>query len=440
MNFDISAHGAGGQQDLPIPLNLAASGGVAALVLSFAILAWAWRKPRYQDETALRSWAAPRWIRDLVDSPAWLATWRIFGVVVTAYAALAAIAGPNSAINPVVGIFYIYLWVGIVALSFLFGPVYRTISPARSLVWLLSKIGGAPPGIKAYPQWLGYWPAALGLFAFAWIELVKPVPTDLGGIRFWCAIYLGVMMMGSAVFGERFLERADPFEVLSTLVGGLSVWGREDGRLVLRSPLANVNRAQVDAGLTAVVGVLLGSTAYDGFRESPHFVKFVQDSSIDGRLLRNLGLLAFCLAAIGIFTLGATLTGVGPTIRRRDLPNLLAPSVIPIIFGYFVAHYLTLLVESGQRYLAYLGDPFGRGDDWFGLAGVDTNYWLSNHPGLLATIKVLAVVTGHVTAAVVAHDRAVAVLPKRHQITGQLSMLAVMIIFTGGGLLLLFSA
>jgi hypothetical protein len=59
---------------------------------------------------------------------------------------------------------------------------------------------------------------------------------------------------------------------------------------------------------------------------------------------------------------------------------------------------------------------------------------------VLATIKVMAVVTGHVAAVVVAHDRAIALLPRRHQITGQLPLLMVMVGFTAGGLYLLFNA
>ena len=54
--------------------------------------------------------------------------------------------------------------------------------------------------------------------------------------------------------------------------------------------------------------------------------------------------------------------------------------------------------------------------------------------------KVLAVVVGHVLGVIAAHDRAVAVLPPRHQITGQLPMLFAMIAFTTGGLYLLFAA
>ena len=49
-------------------------------------------------------------------------------------------------------------------------------------------------------------------------------------------------------------------------------------------------------------------------------------------------------------------------------------------------------------------------------------------------------VTGHVLGIVLAHDRAVALFPHRHAVRGQVPMLVVMVVYTLGGLLLLFSS
>ena len=49
-------------------------------------------------------------------------------------------------------------------------------------------------------------------------------------MRLWCAAYVAAMLLGGAMFGNTFYERADPFEVYSTLVAKLSVWGRRDER------------------------------------------------------------------------------------------------------------------------------------------------------------------------------------------------------------------
>ena len=350
--------------------------------------------------------------------------------------------GKDLVINPVFGIFYVWWWVGLVPLSLLLGPVWKAISPGRTLNLLLAKASGGDPerGVFTYPERLGHWPAALGLFAFVWMELVYPYSTEIGPVRLWCAAYVAVMLVGGALFGNTFFERADPFEVYSTLVSRMSVWGRRDDLLVIRSPLANLDTTPVRPGLLAVMAVLFGSTAFDSFKDSTRWVQFVQGSSTSSYLLNNLGLLTFCVGVGVVFAAGCMLTGLGDDLRRRELPNLFAHSVVPIVVGYIFAHYLSYLVEVGQLTLIQASDPFSDGSNWFGTANLTVSYWLSLHPTLLADIKVLAVVTGHVLGVVAAHDRAIRILPKRHQLTGQLPLLFAMIAFTVGGLYLLFAA
>lgn len=434
------AHGIGAAKDLPISPELAIAGATAALVVSFTVLAVAWRTPRYDAATSGRP--APQWVRDVVDATWWRILWRAVGFAVFLYAGAAAVFGKDLVINPVFGVFYVWWWVGLVPLSLLFGPVWKAISPVRTINVGFAKLSGSDPerGIFTYPAWLGHWPAALGLYAFVWLELVYPYSTELGPVRLWVAGYVAAMLIGGALFGNVFYERADPFEVYSTLVSRMSAWGRRGDLLVVRSPLANLDSTPVRPGLLAVVAVLFGSTAFDSFKDSSPWVRFVQGSTVNGYLLNNVALLAFCVGVGALFALGTVLTGLGEHLRRRDLPNQFAHSVVPIVVGYVVAHYLSYLVEVGQLTLVYLSDPFSNGSNFLGTANWDVNYWLSYHPTLLANIKVLAVVAGHVLGVIAAHDRAVRILPARHQLTGQLPLLFAMVAFTIGGLYLLFAA
>lgn len=438
----IDAHGIGGQSDLPIPLELAVSGAVAALVLSFAVLVLAWRRPRYADPQAVRALRVPPLLSRGVLSPYAKVALRVVGFVLFLYTAACAVFGVDQLTNPFFGIVYIWWWVGLVFASLLFGPVWKAISPVRTINDLLQSVSGGDGerGIRDYPEWLGLWPAALGLYAFVWLELVYERSDELADVRLWCAVYVAVMLIGGAVFGNRFYEHADPFEVYSSLVARLSPWHVVDGRVLLRSPLANLASTPSTPGLVAVVAVLFGSTAFDSFSESPYWNGVIYDATLTGNQLNNLALLGFCLTAGLLFAAGCALTGVGEGVRRRDLPRRFAHSIIPIVAGYIVAHYLTLLVDSGWQTLARASDPFGKGWDILGTASLTPSYWFSYHPTLLATIKVLAVVAGHVTAAVAAHDRALEVLPRRHQVTGQLPLLVTMVAFTAGGLYLLFNA
>lgn len=442
MERELLAHGLGGAKDLPISPELAIAGAVAALVVSFTVLALAWRTPRYDGHERSRGRAAPAWLRGTVDSTWFPVVVRAFGLALFGWFLLAAVLGENLVINPALGMFYVLLWVGIVPLSLLLGPAYKALSPVRTLHAGLARLTGSDPatGLRDYPAGLGYWPAALGLYAFVWLELVHPDSTQLGTVRLWVAVYVALMLLGGAVYGDRFFERADPFEVYSTLVGRLSVWGRHEGVLVMRSPLANLSGVVVAPGLVAVVAVLFGSTGFDSFRESPPWLRYVQSTELSSTLLANLALLAFCVGVGLVFSVATAATGVGDGVARRELPSLFAHSMVPIIVGYIAAHYLSYLIEYGQVTLVQMSDPLSRGDNLLGTADLEVNRWLSYHPTLLANIKVLGVVIGHVLGVVAAHDRAIRLLPRKHQLTGQLPLLVAMVGFTAGGLYLLFAA
>lgn len=437
----VFAHGIGGAKDLPIPFEYALAGAGAALAVSFIVLALAWREPRFDGRNGGR--AAPSWLAGVVDSPVFGWTLRALGMAFFLYVGWAAIAGPDLLVNPTFGVFYVLLWVGVVPASLAFGPFYRAVNPARTIHLLLSKATGGDPaqGMVELPRWVGYWPAAVGLFAFVWFELVYPSSTYLGPVRLWLAIYVAVVVVGGALFGSSWIERADPFEVYSTLVGRLSFFGRrEDGTLVLRSPLNNLDGTPAAPGLVGVVAVLFGSTAFDSFKDSSRWLQYTQSSPMDATLLNTVALLLFCAVVAGTFAAATMTTGIGDGVRRRELPNQFAHSVVPIIVGYIVAHYLSYFVEVGQQTLVLLSDPLARGDDYLGTGGWQVNYWLSSHPTFLSVTKVVAVVVGHVLGVIAAHDRAVKLLPRRHQLTGQLPLLFVMVFYTVSGLFLLFGA
>lgn len=437
----VFAHGIGGAKDLPIPALYAIAGGAAALAVSFIVLALAWRTPRFDAATSGRPVPAP--LAVLVDHPAFEAALRVLGFGFFGYVVWAAVFGPDLLINPTFGVVYVILWVGIVPASLLFGPVYRAVSPIRTVNLLFSRLTGGDPerGLLEPPRWLGYWPAAIGLFSFVWLELVYPESTYLSPVRLWFAVYIAVMLVGSAVFGSRWLERADPFEVFSTLVGHLSVLGRRaDGALVFRSPLGNLDGVVPAAGLVGVVSVLFGSTAFDSFKDSNTWLVFLQTTDLNKELVNTATLLLFCGVVGGSFAIATMATGVHAGVRRTSLPGLFAHSVVPIVVGYMTAHYLSFFVEVGQQTVVQLSDPMGTGANLLGTGNWEVNFWLSSHPTFLAVTKVLAVVTGHVLGVIAAHDRAIKLLPRRHQVTGQLPLLVVMVFYTVTGLYLLFGA
>lgn len=415
-------------------------GAAAAILASFLVLGLLWREPRLDPARAGRP--LPAGLARVLDAAPTRVGLRVVGALAAAYVALAAVFGRDDALNPTAGSVYVLLWIGVPVASVLLGPVWRLLNPLRSLHWLLSRLVGTRPeeGVAPLPSGLGYWPAALSLLAFVWLELVAPAATTLPVLRTFFAAYVAVHLLAATYWGSAWFDRGDGFEVFSSLAARLAPLGRRaDGSLVLRNPLAGVATTPTGPGLFAVVGVLLGSTAYDSMAGSPWWVTVLQDGPFSAEVTGTVGLLAAVLLVTAAFSGAAALSGRGSGRRPREVGAALAPSLVPIVMGYVVAHYWSLLVLVGQQTVIQLSDPLGDGSDWLGTGGRGVDTTLAD-PGLVAVLQVGAVVTGHVLGVVLAHDRAVALLPRRRAVVGQVPLLVLMVGYTIGGLTLLFAS
>ncbi|MGZ4593447.1 MAG: hypothetical protein ACXV3C_06250 [Actinomycetes bacterium] len=434
------AHGVGSRQDLPIPFSFVVIGAAVALVVSFLALLLLWREPRLDPVHAGRP--LPRSLARALDSRIMRNGLRLLGMVATAYVALAAVFGKDDALNPTATVVYVLFWVGIPLLSLVFGPVWRMLNPIRTVHLALSRLMGTRPqeGLAPLPPWLGYWPAALSLLAFVWMELIAPNRATLPDLRLFFAVYVAVHLLAGTYFGSRWFDRGDGFEVFSSLLGRLSPLGRRgDGRLVVRNPLSGVAGTPQGPGLFAVVGVLLGSTVFDSLSSSPRWVNFAQTSALGSEKTATLGLVVVVSVVTAAFFGASALSGRGTGYPPSKLAAEFAHSLVPIVAGYFVAHYWSLLVIVGQQSVILLSDPLGTGADWLGTANRGIDSTLAG-PTTTAVIQVCAVVLGHVLGVVLAHDRAVALLPRRHAIRGQIPLLVLMVGYTVGGLILLFAS
>ncbi|MDT5008977.1 MAG: hypothetical protein QOH57_594 [Mycobacterium sp.] len=436
----VLAHGLGGSTDLPVPLGYALVGAAWALTFTFAIVALAWRKPRFDPDKPGRP--LPEVLTRIVDSAVTRWTVALLGLALAVWVLAAGFFGPQNSKNPLPGAFYVLLWVGLVAVSLTVGPIWRVLSPMRTLFRI--SLSHLQFRRLNYPKPLGYYPAALGLFAFVWLELASPDPGSLFAVKLWLLVYAVVMATGAAVWGTRWFARADPFEVYSIVASRLSPLRRDSQtrRIVVGNPFDHLPSLPVRPGIVAVLAVLLGSTAFDSFSATPGWRSFVSDmsghSAVMATLIKTCGLGVFALVVAATFSLAACATGGVDRTQRRALPGQMAHSLVPIVVGYIFAHYLSYLVERGQQTMILLGDPLGHGWNLFGLSHAQVSYVLSSHPSVLATIKVTCVVAGHIAAVVAAHDKALRLLPRGHQLTGQLAMMLVMVGYTFTGLYLLF--
>ena len=162
----VLAHGVGGPTDLPVPLSFVLIGAAWALTFTFVVLVVALAgSPRFDPAKPGRP--LPAWVTRAVDSPVvrWIA--RFWPLLFTVWVVVAAVFGPQDGENPLRGVVYVLLWVGLVAVSLAIGPVWRAISPVRTLYRLINAGRGTATGGQfsalRYPESCGYWPAAFGL-------------------------------------------------------------------------------------------------------------------------------------------------------------------------------------------------------------------------------------------------------------------------------------
>jgi uncharacterized membrane protein len=153
-----------------------------------------------------------------------------------------------------------------------------------------------------------------------------------------------------------------------------------------------------------------------------------------------LGAIGFVAATYTIaVSLAGRITTRRPATGSATLPARFAHSLVPIGVGYTVAHYFSLLVFQGQAGYILGSDPLGSGANLLGTAEWTINYTAVS-PTVIAAVQVAAIVLGHIVAVVVAHDRAITLFPGRDKTRSQYPLLAVMVLYTVGGIGLLLGA
>jgi hypothetical protein len=433
----IPLHGIASRRDLPLPFSLVVIGAVLALVISFAILIFAWRQPRFE-----RVGGRPvRGLTAVVDNPVVTLIARALVLATYVWAGLAMMVGQDLLTNPMFGFVFVWMWVGLVPISLLLGQFWRATNPLRTIHRGLCAVARIDPqqGLVTLQAGIGVWPAAVGLFGFGWLELVQPDRTTLAVLRLWALAWLVILILGAIVFGQRWIGAADPFEVYASTIAQMSIWRRVGDELRLVNPLAGLNAWRAPPGATAVVAALLGSTAFDSFTNTTWWIQTVQNSAVPTVVWGSGGLLAMIIIVFVSFSLAAAWMGRYGDRPATVYPRLMVGSLLPIVLGYVVAHYATLLIVEGQRTAINFSDPLGRGWNVFGSAEMGVNSGIFNHPTAVAMTQLCAIVGGHVLGIVCAHEKSVALLPPDRAIRGQLPLLLVMIGYTCAGLLLLFS-
>jgi len=426
-------------------------GGAVVLVLSFVLLGALWKRPQLERHAGGR--ALGPGLSRLLLGPVRVAVQAV-SVALFALVLAAALFGTTDPFRNLAPTWvYVVFWLGVPALSALLGDVWRALSPWRALadayVWLREAAGGEAQPLAEYPDRLGRWPGAVALFAFAALELAYSDPSSPRALAFGIALYTYLALFGMAVFGrDTWTTRGEGFAILFGLVSRIAPVTSSGGRVRLRVPLTGLAGAERVPGTVAFVAVALGTVGFDGYSRTITWQDLV--ARVEGPYVVNRpGLgellvtgvnLAGMLAAVllvGLAFVGACALSRWLVDAPRPLAGEFLFSLVPIAFVYEVAHYFSLFVIQGQFTVPLLSDPLGRGWDLLGTAGVTPDLAVLS-PNTIWYVQAGALVAGHVAGLAVAHDRAVGIFADREDaLRSQYAMLALMVLYTVGGLWLL---
>jgi hypothetical protein len=422
--------------------------------VSFVALGALWKTP----QLAARSTGRPagETFSRLVLGPVRIVV-QLLSVVMFAVVLAAALVGTTDPFaNLAPTWIYVAFWLGLPFLSLLLGNVWRALSPWRALadafVWGWERTGREARPLAVYPERLGRYPGAVALFAFVSLELCYANPSNPRALAFAIGLYTYVALFGMLAFGrDTWMARGEGFAILFAYIARIAPLVVREARIRLRLPLTGLAGSEAVPGSIVFLAVALGSVGFDGYGRTITWqdlvarveAPYILDRPGTGEILVTGLNLAGLLAAIAI-VLGAFLAACAVARAMVKAPRSLAPefvlSLVPIALVYAVAHYFSLFVIQGQFVAPLLSDPFGKGWDLFGTAGVTPNI-AALTPNTIWYVQAVALVLGHVAGLVVAHDRAVSIFRDRDDaLRSQYAMLALMVVYTVGGLWLLSRA
>lgn len=445
------AHGIGGVQDLPVPKWLFYWGGALVLVVSFVLLGALWKTPQLERRSAGRELGTR--VSRLVLGPLRIAAQAISVALFVLVLAAALVGTTDSFENLAPTWVYVIFWLGLPLLSLLCGNVWRALSPWRALadafVWVWERTGHEARPLAVYPQRFGRYPGAFALFAFVALELCYSNPSSPRALAFAIALYSYVALFGMLAFGrETWTVRGEGFAILFAYIARIAPLAAREWRLRLRLPLTGLGGAERVPGSILFIAVALGSVGFDGFSrtitwqdlaarvEAPYFLDRPGTGELLVTGLNLAGLVVAIMIVLGAF-LAACAVARAMVRAPRSLASEFALSLVPIALVYAVAHYFSLFVIQGQFLAPLLSDPLGRGWDLFGTADVQPNIGVLG-PNTIWYVQAASLVLGHVAGLAVAHDRAVAIFKEREDaLRSQYAMLALMVVYTVGGLWLL---
>ena len=412
------AHAFGKRYELPIPLWLFVIGGGAVVLVSFLFV--------MRREVLVRNDHATEATGRVTT------TSRLAGLIVFLLFAYLLYAGwfgsQEIAENILPTFFWLLIWVAVpVSCGFLGNwtsrvNVFRLAANIGDRPRLREILSGAAHPV-AWPSGLAYWPSAILFFIAACGELVfNATATQPAFTASALAIYFALCVLGGFVFGaDIWVARAEMFSVLFDTWGRLGFFrfGSPGKRGFCRGLVADFTP---HPSRIVFVLLLLTSVSFDGVLTTSAWQQWhatlpgaFSAGSTEYQLIELASFIVLVVLVwllFGSFALAVRHFGHLTATRTTVFAGLLA-SILPISFGYLVAHNAEYLAINGQLLIPLLGDPTGL----HGAATPFTGQWLPAPfnddytvnfnlvPSSLVWYLDVAVIVGvHIIAVVLAHD------------------------------------
>jgi len=393
-------HAFGTRYDLPAPLYLFLLGAGAVVFVSFLLVL---RRPITRRVAGGEDVPAP---------PVTLVWPQAVALIVGLLLAAAGLFGSQSIPDNILPtIFWLVFWIAVPISIAIIGNYWPYVSPLN----LVARIAG-PRARRPYPEAWGYWPAAVLFFLFACGELVfnavTTTPVNTALIMLEYAVLTAIM---AAIFGaDTWLRRGEVFSVLFATWGRLG-WFRfgAPGRRGFFGGLERPFEATISR-LTFVL-LLLVSVSFDGLLATPVWKSFA--GSLPGGLRPAAGEFhwGYAIVQLVVFigliaAIWGLFTGFAAGVRAAghlDAPLIavvagLVPSLVPIAFGYLVAHNFGYLAINGQLLIHQISDPLGTGLNLFGTADYEVNRNLIP-TAFIWYFQIALIITVHIIAVILAH-------------------------------------